>query len=157
MMPVATPKASGTSLTGRGRTKEPESRPCGLHPDAFADDTTCCTVYCDIRSVVVPPQLHSDQRCRPASFGPLWLDRGMPACRDPGPTHGHGNDIVEVERQNGRTTGGRATLNLRAIIVPREVLRPVVGARVIQANPPTTYRVRSMRLSAFEVVTHATG
>ncbi len=81
----------------------------------------------------------------------------MPPGRDPGATHCNGDDIVEVESQNCRTTGGRATLNLRSIIAPGEVLRPALGARVIQADPPTTYRVRSMRLNPLEVVTHATG
>src|SRR3954471_18236212 len=81
----------------------------------------------------------------------------MPACRDPGAAHGNGDNIIEVEGQSCRTTDGRAALNKRPIIAPGEVLRPALGTRIIQADPPTTCRVKCMRLDPFEVVTHATG
>ncbi len=79
----------------------------------------------------------------------------MPAGRYPLASNRHGDQIVELQSDNGCPSTRRATHDSRSIVTPREVFSPPLLTGIEQGNSLSALRIDRLGLNALEIIAHA--
>ena len=81
----------------------------------------------------------------------------MPAGHDPVAADAHGNQVVEVQGNDGRSSAGRPAEDQRAVIAPLEMAAPALPARIEECDDSARQGIAAARFRALEQVAGMAG